>query len=64
MVRVVDVTWFLIRSSHAIRFTSRGGAPKAYCGRWGAATTTVYDQMPFGKSCETCLRIVAKQADA
>lgn len=59
----MNLQWFVIRSSHAIRFFSRGNAPKALCGKWGTPASTILDEMPAGKSCESCLRIVGKQAD-
>ncbi len=63
MVHAVDVTWFVIRSSHAVRLVSRTNAPKALCGRWGPSNALTFDHMPDVKSCESCLRIIAKREE-
>lgn len=58
---MVDYQWFVIRSSHAVRLiASIDHAPKALCGKWGQSNQRILDVMPSGKSCESCLRIVAK----
>jgi hypothetical protein len=55
--------WIRIRSWHAIRNWSRvPGRAITLCGR--AATGETSDTLPEGKSCENCLRIVARKADA
>jgi hypothetical protein len=51
---MINVLWFTIRSSHAII----NGASKAPCGR--AVRGEITDERPAGKSCETCLRAVAR----
>lgn len=56
--------WFKIRSWHAVKFESRVGIPRAYCGKWGAADAPVADELPAEKSCESCLRITARLSDA
>lgn len=72
--------WVLIRSWHGIasRFTSRGGHGMAttYCGRRVIVEAVIRPGMdevrahvvaadlPAGKSCESCLRIIARRADA
>jgi hypothetical protein len=60
----MSVRWFQIRSWHAVKFESRAGVPAAYCGRWGTFTTKVVEDLPgTEKSCETCLRLVARAAE-
>lgn len=56
--------WFKIRSWHALELWSRGGLPKAYCGKWGTKDAPTADDLPAEKSCETCLRVYARQQDA
>jgi hypothetical protein len=59
----VDVKWVQIRSYHAIRTWTR--VPRqyiTYCGR--SASGREFDDLPAGKSCELCLRAVARQVDA
>lgn len=58
MRHVRDWKWFIIRSSHAVRYFIPDGRPYALCGRTTDALVTIYRTMPEGKSCETCLRIV------
>ena len=55
--------WFKIRSWHAYELTSRIGTPKAYCGKWGLPNAQLVEDLPAGKSCESCLRIVARLKD-
>ena len=56
--------WVKIRSWHAVQFVGRGGQLyRTYCGRWSALGAEVVDDLPAEKSCETCLRIVARQQD-
>lgn len=55
--------WVRIQSWHAIKVTSRGGMIQTACGRWMHPDADVADDLPTEKSCETCLRIVARQAD-
>lgn len=50
-----------IRSWHVIRLT-RSGQPFTLCGRVGSGE--IRDLLPAEKSCETCLRIIARQDDA
>lgn len=59
----VDVKWVKIRSYHAIRTWTR--VPQHYitfCGR--SASGPELDDLPAGKSCELCLRAVARKVDA
>lgn len=55
------ILWAQIRSWHALGpdFTGR-----TLCGRNASPDREVHDKLPAGKSCETCLRIVARKADA
>lgn len=50
-------TWVQIRSWHAYV-----GGGKTLCGRTVTAAVPV-DFLPAGKSCETCLRSVARRVD-
>lgn len=55
--------WVRIVSWHAVLTPTR--VPETYrtrCGRTVRNAETS-DDLPAGKSCETCLRIVARQAD-
>ncbi len=61
----MNVTWVRILSWHAASgLVSRGAKIHTRCGRWAAANSDMLEELPAGKSCETCLRIVAKRADA
>lgn len=55
--------WVKIVSWHAVRVTSRGGLAGTYCGRWARAQAEVREDLPSEKSCETCLRLVARETD-
>lgn len=56
--------WVKIRSWHAIKFWSRGNVPMTYCNSpWTKLGQEVVDDLPAEKSCETCLRIVARIED-
>ena len=59
----MNVTWVRIRSWHAVRLT-RSIDPRTRCGRTAAGDAETSDELPAGKSCETCLRIIARDADA
>jgi hypothetical protein len=54
--------WFKIRSWHALRLT-RSIEPRSLCGRIGTRDAEWSNTLPSEKSCETCLRIVARKAD-
>lgn len=56
------VVWVEIRSWHAIRLT-RSQITTTRCGRTAPASAPVSDTLPPGKSCETCLRLIAREAD-
>jgi hypothetical protein len=54
--------WIRIRSWHGVLTPTR--VPNSYrtlCGR--TAHGTPADDLPAGKSCESCLRIIARKAD-
>lgn len=53
--------WTLIRSWHAVRTGNSPGRMMTLCGRRSFSYTV--EDLPAGKSCETCLRIVARNAD-
>ena len=56
------MTWVLIQSWHGVRTSARvPGRWITLCGR--KAYSEPVDDLPAGKSCETCLRIVARKAD-
>jgi hypothetical protein len=59
----MDIRWVQIRSWHAVDTPTRMfDTYKTVCGR-RVATTDVRDNLPAGKSCETCLRTVGRRAD-
>lgn len=57
----MNVLWITIRSSHALLSIE---ARRTYCGRTADAAAEVSEQLPAGRSCETCLRLVARKVDA
>ena len=57
----MSIVWVRIRSWHALR-TFELAAP-TLCGRRAGPQADVSSELPAGKSCETCLRIVARKAD-
>ena len=58
-----DIQWFQIVSWHIVGlFSDRVGRTGALCGR-RKLNAIIVDTLPSGKSCETCLRIQARQAD-
>lgn len=63
----MDVKWVKIRSFHAVKEEGgqKSGLPPwqlTYCGR--ETRGTVLDDLPAERSCESCLRIIARKADA
>jgi len=68
---VTDLQYVRIRlglSWHIIRSATRGGTWRTLCGP-GRGTvlidgSEVRDVLPGGKSCETCLRLARRSADA
>ena len=57
--------WVRIASWHAIRTWSRmPGRAITLCGRQSRDGEETSDTLPSERSCETCLRIVARKADA
>ena len=59
----MDVKWVKIRSWHAVESVYPGTAMvTTRCGRRTIATPV--DDLPGGRSCESCLRILARKADA
>jgi hypothetical protein len=58
----MDVQWVKLRSWHALRPDTHFAAA-TFCGR-AAEGIEVVDKLPAGKSCELCLRIVGRNADA
>jgi hypothetical protein len=57
----MNVVWVRIRSWHAIGTFDLAGP--TLCGRRPKAQSDIASELPAGKSCETCLRIVARKAD-
>ena len=55
------MTWVLIRSWHGVAEQLDTNRYKTLCGR--KAYGQPVDDLPAAKSCETCLRIVARKAD-
>jgi hypothetical protein len=61
---MADIQWFRIRSWHAVRlFSDRVGHTYAYCGK-KQLDAEIVDTLPTEKSCESCLRILARKVDA
>ena len=59
----MDVQWVKIRSFHAVRLVSdRIGRTWTVCGR-NVEQAVIVDTLPGGRSCETCLRLVARRVD-
>ena len=58
----MNVTWVRIRSWHAL--SKRQDIPWTRCGCRPAVDAEKSDELPAGKSCERCLRIIARDADA
>jgi hypothetical protein len=56
----MNVQWVRIRSWHAVRYQSLS-LYLTLCGRYSDQAPV--DDLPGGKTCESCLRIIAKQAD-
>lgn len=54
-----EVWWGLIRSWHAFRVT-RAIEVRTYCGRVLPPGARTDQSMPTGKTCESCLRAVAR----
>ena len=61
----MDRQFVRIRSWHVVRFVNptREDAYATMCGRHVSADADVVDTLPAGKSCESCLRLVARQTD-
>lgn len=70
----MNVTFVKIRSWHALSgLVSRGGLEQTRCGRWvrvegslvdgGQEVHPTSDTLPAEKSCEVCLRLIAREAD-
>jgi hypothetical protein len=57
---MADTRWVKLRSWHAVSTRWDGGV-YTRCGR--AAKGDIVDALPAEKSCETCLRIVMREAD-
>ena len=57
----MDIQWVRIESWHAAR--PKDHADTAYCGRSLEGHTEISDELPNAKSCESCLRIVARLND-
>lgn len=56
----MTILWVRIRSWHALRDDNG----HTLCGRQPPIAPEWSEMLPAGKSCETCLRIVARRADA
>lgn len=54
--------WVQIVSWHAL-VVDGYRAGKTLCGRRPASDAEVVDTLPAGKSCESCLRAIAREAD-
>lgn len=60
---MANVQWFQIVSWHVVRLWSdRVGRTYALCGRL-KLNANIVDELPAGRSCETCLRILARRVD-
>jgi hypothetical protein len=59
------ISWVRIRSWHAVKVTEGPSADgRTLCGRTYPNGSLLAPELPADKSCETCLRIVARKADA
>lgn len=58
----MNIEWVRIRSWHAIRPT-RSIEPRTLCGRRAEANAETRSELSSERSCESCLRIVARQVD-
>ena len=59
----MNIEWVKIRSWHAVRLT-RSIEPRTLCGRTASMRGQRSETLPAGKSCESCLRIIARRVDA
>ena len=60
---MADVRWFQIVSWHVVKlFSDRVGRTYSLCGRT-KMNAEIFDNLGSAKSCETCLRILARQQD-
>jgi len=58
----MDTQWVKLRAWHALLPYDHHG-PATFCGR-DAEGREVRDELPAEKSCESCLRILARRQDA
>ena len=58
----MNVRWAKIRAWHAVKGERILSLYKTYCGRYTLAEAV--DDLPAERSCESCLRLVARLADA
>ncbi len=58
----MNVSWVRIRSWHVVRLT-RSIEYRTECGRTAPRKAETSDTLPAEKSCETCLRIIARRGD-
>ena len=56
----MNIVWFKLKSWHAFRGPT---SAVSYCGRVSSPYNETSNTLPAGKSCETCLRLVARFAD-
>ena len=55
--------WVRIRSWHRVTFDSRGGQHRTRCGLWAPRDAQTAAELPLDeKSCETCLRLTARDS--
>lgn len=57
----MDLRWVQIRAWHAVKGERVMNVYRTYCGRYVAGETV--DDLPSERSCESCLRIVARLND-
>ena len=57
----METSWVLLKSWHAIRLT-RSIDPITLCGLRSAPGAEISLELPGAKSCENCLRILARKA--
>jgi len=57
----MDITWVKLTSWHAQR--PKDHADTTYCGREIPVDAAISHELPAGKSCESCLRNVARLND-
>lgn len=56
------IDWVEIKSWHVVKLT-RSIEARTLCGRAAKVGAEIKAELPAGRSCESCLRILARQID-